>query len=304
MEIRQLERFLAVLDHGSLARAAKALGLTQQALSTSLANLEQDLGVRLFDRTPGGITRPTSYGQALVRHARSQLAGAARARDELRFLSEGRTGTVTIGVGEAFAGSVIVAALAAVQRRIPDVRINLIEGYSELLRHRLYAGEFDFIAAGVSAFELSEDFTREQIYATDDVIVVGPGHPLARKRKLRLADLQGYPWLVPYSRPSDLNVIVEAFVSENLEPPTRLIGSDAYRLGMQLLTATDLLLMVSPALVGPELASRPPKLVQLKIDHPTVRRNASLIYSRERPMTAQAQILLDELRQCAREAYG
>ena len=296
MELRQLKRFLAVYDQGSLVLAAKSLGLTQQALSASLANLEEELGLRLFDRSPGGVTRATDYGETLVRHARAQVAADGRALEELRSVREAHSGSVTVGVGEAFAGEIIVAAVTALQARRPEVRVNLIEGYSEQLQHRLYDGEFDFIAAGVSAFELEGDFVREQIYTSDDVIVCRADHPLASRQRLKLADLQGYPWLVPYSRASDLNAIVEAFVAENLEPPTRIIGSDAYRIGMRLLSRTDVLMMVSPALVEPELSDHGPRLSQLKIDRPTVRRHASLIYPRHRPLTPPAQMLLDEVR--------
>jgi DNA-binding transcriptional LysR family regulator len=304
MELKQLERFLAVYDQGSLAQAAKTLGLTQQALSATLANLEESLDTRLFDRAPGGVTRATAAGEALVTHARAQLAADTRAVDAIRDISEGRTGSVTIGVGEAFAGQIIVDAVMRLQDRHPQVRVNLIEGYSEQLRYRLYDGEFDFIAAGVSAFELEPEFTREQIYSTDDVIVCRSDHPLAQRKKLKLADLCGYGWLVPYSRPSDLNTIVDTFVAHNLEPPTRLIGSDAYRIGMQLLARSDLLLMVSPALLEPELDGDGPLLCRLNVGKPTIRRHASLIYPRNRPMTAQAQLLLDEVRREAREYDG
>lgn len=302
MEHRQLERFLAVIDHGSLVAAARHLHLTQQALSASLANLEQDLGVRLFDRSPGGITQPTAHGQALVRHARSQLAGAERARQELLNLSDGQTGTVTVGLGESFAGDIIAAALMRFRELRPGIRVNLIEGYSEKLRHRLYEGEFDFIAAGVSAYELAEGFTREVIYSTNDVIAVRPEHPLARRRSLTLKDLQGFTWLVPYSRPTDLEVIVEAFVAENLEPPRRIIGSDAYRIGLQLQLASDLLIMVSPAVIAPELARRPATLKVLPIAKPTVQRNASLIFPSDRPLTPPAALLLEEVRKVTRTA--
>jgi DNA-binding transcriptional LysR family regulator len=296
MELRQLERFLAVYDHGSLAHAAKILGLTQQALSASLSNLEEALGVRLFDRSPGGVTRATVCGDALVPHARAQIAADRRAQEELRSISEGKRGTITIGVGEAFAGDIIAAAVGELQAHQPHVRVNLVEGYSDQLCHRLYDGEFDFIAAGVSAFELDPDFEREQIYASDDIVVCRVNHPLTKKRRLRLADLQGYPWLVPYSRPSDLEAIVEAFAAEDLEPPTRLIGSDAYRLGMQLLMQNDLLMMVAPALVAPELSRQPQTLAQLRIKRPTIRRNASLIYPRKRPISPPAQQLLEKVR--------
>lgn len=302
MEHRQLERFLAVIDHGSLVAAARQLQLTQQALSASLANLEQELGVRLFDRSPGGVTRPTAHGLALVRHARAQLAGAERARQELRSLSEGHSGTVTVGLGESFAGDIIAAAVLRFREARPDVRVNLIEGYSEKLRHRLYDGEFDFIAAGVSAYELAAGFTRDVIYTTNDVIAVRPEHPLARRRSLALADLVGHAWLVPYSRPTDLEVIVDAFAAENLEPPRRIVGSDAYRIGMQLMLESDLLLMVSPALIAPELGRRPAALRVLPLDRPTVQRNASLIYPSDRPMTPPAALLLEEVRQVARRA--
>ncbi|MEO7385336.1 MAG: LysR family transcriptional regulator [Gammaproteobacteria bacterium] len=299
MEHRQLERFLAVIDHGSLVAAARHLSLTQQALSASLATLEQHLAVRLFDRSPGGITQPTPHGRALVRHARAQIAGAERARQELLNLSDGRTGTVTVGLGESFAGDLIAQAVLRFRKLRPGIRINLIEGYSEKLRHRLYDGEFDFIAAGVSAYELAEGFARDVIYSTNDVIAARPQHPLAGRRTLTVKDLEGYAWLVPYSRPGDLEVIVEAFVAENLEPPRRIVGSDAYRIGMELLLASDLLIMVSPVLIAPELARRPAVLKVLPIDKPTVQRNASLIYPSDRPLTPPAALLLDEVRHIA-----
>ena len=301
MDHRQLERFLAVVDHGSLAAAARYLHLTQQALSASIARLEEDLGARLFDRSPGGITAPTQHGQAFIRHARAQLAGAVRAVQEMRFISEGLTGTVTIGLGESFAGEIIVEAVKQFCSTRPDVRVNLIEGYSDKLRQRLYNGEFDFIAAGVSGYNLDEGFNREVIYSTSDVIAARPEHPLARRRSLELKDLQGYGWLVPYSRPADLDVIVSTFVAAGLEPPKTIIGSDAYRIGMQLLVSTDLLIMVSPALIKPELNRKPVLLKVLKIGQPAVRRDASLIYSAARPLTPAAACLLNEVRGVAQQ---
>lgn len=300
MDPKLLERFLAVIEHGSLAAAARHLELTQQALSVSLANLEQDLGVRLFDRSPGGTTRPTAHGTALVTHARAQLAGAARAREALRNLSEGRSGTVTVGLGESFAGAIIARAVMSFREHRPNVRVNLVEGYSDKLRHRLYDGEFDFIAAGVSAYELADGHTREVIYSTNDVVACRPEHPLASRRKLSLRDLEGHAWLVPYSRPADLDVINAAFVAEKLEPPRHVVASDAYRIGMHLLCGSDLLIMVSPALIAPELGRKPPALKVLNIDRPTVQRNASLIFPSTRPLSPPAALLLDHVRQVVR----
>jgi DNA-binding transcriptional LysR family regulator len=304
MENRELERFLAVVDHGSLVKAARHLKVTQQTLSSSLARLEKELEVRLFDRKPGGITLPTLYGKALVRHARSQLAAAHRTRQEMLNLKEGNIGTVTIGLGESFDGDIILDALLRFRKARPGIRVNLVEGYSDKLQHRLYDGEFDFIAAGVSAFELADGYTREVIYSLNDVVAVRPEHPLASRKTLKLSDLQDYSWLIPYSRPADLHQIVEAFVAEGLEPPRNFIGSDAYRIGLQLLLSSDLLIMVSPALVAFELSREPPVLKILNIKQPTVRRNASLIFSAERPITPAAELLLQEVREAAQRSKG
>jgi LysR family transcriptional regulator, regulator for genes of the gallate degradation pathway len=215
-------------------------------------------------------------------------------------MHDAEAGTVTIAVGESFAGDIIAGAISRWHRTRPNVRINLVEGYSEYLQQRLYDGEFDFIAAGVSTFQLADGFVREPIYSANDVIVARSSHPLAGRRGLELVDLAGYTWLVPYSRQTDLSVIVEAFVAARLEPPRSVIGSDAYRIGMQLMFDNDWLLMVSPALIGTEPTSGRRALVTIAIDEPTVRRNASLVYSKTRPLTPQAASLLEEIRIAAR----
>lgn len=303
MELRQLERFLAVVDHGTLAAAARELGLTQQALSASLSGLERELDVRLFDRGPGGITKLTAYGEALVSHARAQMAADRRAREALRGLAEAETGTVTVGIGETFAGDIIAPAVSRLHAERPGLRINLIEGYSEQILERLYDGEFDFVAVGVGDFALREGFRAEVIYSANDVVACRPGHPLAGKRRVRLADLADYTWVVPYSRPSDVEVITETFVAAGLEPPARFIGSDAYRIGMKLLAANDFLLMTSPALVTSRMAKETWGVHILPIDRPTVRRNASLVTPTERPMTPAAAAMLAEVRAAA-ASYG
>ena len=89
-------------------------------------------------------------------------------------------------------------------------------------------------------------------------------------------------------------------------PPFNIerLGSDAYRIGMQLMLSSDLLIMVSPALIAPELNARPAALKALKIAEPAVRRDASLIYPSDRPLTPAAGMLLDEVRRVAKEHYG
>lgn len=301
MEIRQLERFLAVIEHGSLSAAAKQLGLTQQALSTSISKLEKEIDLRLFDRAPGGITRPTPYGRALVRHARSQIAAIARAEQELHAIHDATGGTITIGIGESFASEITASAVTRLHSMRPEIRINLIEGYSELLLERLRDGEFDFVAGGTGGIHPPDDLVHELLYSSDDVVVARSGHPLAGRKNLQLKDLQDYTWLVPYSRTSDLSVIVDTFVSERLDPPKRIIGTDAYMVGMHLMLTSDFLIMTTPGLIGRQFGGSTGLLEVLDIDRPTVRRHAHLIYPAERPMSPAAAVLLQEVRDACEE---
>ena len=301
MEIRQLERFLAVIDTGSLSAAAKQLGLTQQALSVSITKLEIAIELRLFDRAPGGVTKPTPYGRALVRHARSQLAAIDRAEQELHAIRDATRGTITVGIGEAFAGDIVASAVTRLHSMRPEIRINLIEGYSEFLLERLREGEFDFVAGGTGGLHPPDDLVQELVYSNDDVVAARAEHPLAGRKNLQLKDLQDYTWLVPYSRTSDLNVITDTFVSERLDPPKRIIGTDAYMIGMNLMLTNDFLIMTAPGLIGRQFGGNTSLLEVLDINRPTVRRHAYLIYSADRPMSPAAAVLLQEARDACEE---
>jgi DNA-binding transcriptional LysR family regulator len=293
MELRQLERFLAVVEAGSLAGAARQLQLTQQAVSASLQTLETDIGLRLLDRQPGGTTRLTEFGRALLPHARAQLAADERARRSIASLATAHSGTATIGIGETFAGDIIAEAVNRLLAERPALRVNLVEGYSEHLLQRLEAGEFDFIAAGISAQVLPAGLAAKVVYHARDVIACRRDHPLCKRRRLSLADLSPYPWLVPYSRPSDMDAIVSAFAAEGLTPPTRFTGTDAYRIGMKLLAKGDFLIMTSPALLSSGLAREHYGLRILPIDKPSVLRTASLVHSEVHPLTPAATLLFD-----------
>ncbi len=294
MELKQLSRFLAIVETGSLAAAARSLGLTQQALSASMARLEQDLNVTLLDRGPGGATTLNQFGQALLPFARSQLAADERARAAVAAIAAAEVGTVTIGIGETFAGDIVADAFIELYETRPRLRVNLVEGYSEILLKRFYQGDFDFVAVAVDDYSLRAGYRAEPIYTTNDIVACRPGHPLTRKASLTLADLQGYGWLVPYSRPSDTDVIIDAFEQEGLTPPDQFVGSDAYRVGMKILARSNLLLMTSPALVANRFINNAFNI--LPIDRPTIRRKASLVLDNNRPLTPAAQAMLDNVR--------
>lgn len=298
MEIKQLQRFLAVVENGSLARAARALGLTQQALGVTISNLEREMDVILLDRGPGGVTRPTAYGAMLVRHAKAILSAADRAVDDLHAFRDSRSGQVVVGCGESFAPEIVAEAVSRLRADRPDVSITLLEGYSEDLHARMLHGEIDFVA-GADVGGASEELLRLPIYSCRDVVVVRAEHPLAGRRNLTLSDLQPYAWMAPAARPSDHEAIVEAFRRSGLQPPTRFVFSDAFNVGLHLIMRENYMFMISPAFIEGPLVERYDVLVKLDIDEPTVERRASLTYTRNTELNPTALLLIEEIRSAA-----
>ncbi len=303
MEIKQLKRFLAIVDEGSFASAASRLELTPQALSTVVANLEKDIGMRLFDRTRGGTTVLTQYGRALVPHARAQVRAERRALEELYALRDAGGGSVSVGIAEAFSRQVMAAAVARLHHEHPDIRIHLYEDYTEALLEKLWRGEVDFVAGSAGTPDaMSSTIIVEPLYSRNDVIVARKNHPLMQRDSLTLKDLQPYTWLVPAKREVEQQVIIDAFLSENLTPPDRFIWSDALSLGTYLLLREDYLIMTAPALIGQ--TGDHTLLQQLPIDRPTIRRVASLCYLDQTVFSPAVTTLIDAIRSLSTDVRG
>src|SRR5512138_2365842 len=97
IKTRQLMLLIAIGDEGNIHRAAEVLLVSQPAASKLLKDLEDALGVTLFERLPRGM-RPTWYGEAMIRHARMALSSLNQAHDEVQALKAGRFGQVSVGV--------------------------------------------------------------------------------------------------------------------------------------------------------------------------------------------------------------
>ena len=127
MDTRRLKHFLAVYQHGSIGQAAEALLLTQPALSKSIRQLERDLNVTLFERTPLGVV-PTVYGEALAVHARVIQAELLTAETELSTLKGTSRGKVTVGIGPSIAVNLMPAATLLLAERAPGIHVTVVEG--------------------------------------------------------------------------------------------------------------------------------------------------------------------------------
>ena len=197
MEIRQLEHFVAAVEHGTLRAAAEACHISQPGLSMSLHRLERFLGVALFERRPRGVV-PTPYGDALFRHARIVLAHLRHATGEIEALRGDGASELRIGVGASFMNRALARAVARLLEARPGFSLHVEEGVAEDQIPRVAAGELDLALGRFPSTAPHPDLVYETLHRRELCAWVRAEHPLSRRRKRpRLADLVSHRWIVP-----------------------------------------------------------------------------------------------------------
>lgn len=188
---RDLRQILAVAEHGSIRRAAAALGMTQPGLSKNIRQVEERLGVTLFSRSTGGA-RMTPAGNELIVRGRRVLLDLEAIEYDLSQLGRGEEGAVTIGLGGLMAFMIGPSLAAEVAQSYPGISLSIEVGDSAAFVPRVQAGALDFSCGHIEDTEIPPTLQARQIYEHELIYFVREGHPLTQKPEVRMADLRGY----------------------------------------------------------------------------------------------------------------
>lgn len=293
MDLVNVSRFLAVIDAKTFAKAAKAVGVTPQAIAFSIAKLERELAVSLFERESGGVTKPTEYARALEDYARTLVLNERRAFQAVRSLKDAETGWLRLGVGETMTGSTIAQLIADIVAELPNVKIALLENYTDRLIERMANGEIDLIAGSpISGVDHSDNLTQHILFEATDIIIARSAHPLAGKPTVTLKDMQDFTWLVPHARHDTYDAIVRAYLRKELEPPKSFIFSDAPTVGQALMQSNDYLMLSPPDMAHLEDDGG---MVRIAASQPALTRTACLIYPADRPLSELTKLARDRI---------
>jgi DNA-binding transcriptional LysR family regulator len=191
MNIEDVRAFVAVVDMGSVGRAALRLNLTQPAVSRRVQRLEESLGMTLLDRD-SKPARPTRAGEAAYGRCMAVLrATEALTRDSLTALA---AGPLRIGVSSGIAESVFASALDALRASHPATALHLAAGRSAELRRQTAEGLIDAAVIMARPDRPLEEPGAEMLGSERVVVVAGPG--VAAGSPCRLADLAGVSWVI------------------------------------------------------------------------------------------------------------
>jgi len=198
--IRQIEHALAVLDHGSVARASEALGIAQPTVSASLAKLEDIIGIRLFIRHHASGVSPSPQGRQFLAEARNLLSHAQDLQRESAAAGTAIAGTLTIGSFATIAPVFAPQLIAGFVEQHPNVTVKLEEGTQEFLLQGLRSGRFD--AALLYDVDMPEDLSLTRLGAFIPYMLLPGGHPLSAQERVWLKDVANEPLILLDVAPS------------------------------------------------------------------------------------------------------
>jgi len=190
VELRQLSSFVAVAEELHFRRAAERLHLAQPSVSQHIRGLEAELGVELFERNRRGAAL-TAAGDALLPEARDLLAHAEGAAAIARSTGIGERGRLRLSLTRSLTGGIAGAIVAAYRKRYPEVELELSVGNTMLHIEQLLEGDID---VGFVRPPLEQPGLEELVLGREPMVCVLPkGHPLAKRGRVRPADLHDEP---------------------------------------------------------------------------------------------------------------
>ena len=219
MELRQLRHFQEIVRCASFGQAAEKLNITQPALSKSMRNLEESLGVQLLERHPSGVT-PTDYGRVFLDYAALVTGELERAVDELQAMKGRGRGVVRVGAGTTLMKYLLPQAVRRFMAQDASNSVNVRQGLKDDLLALLRRGDVDVIVGSVNP-EASDDDLRQELVLEDRIAVVCDGsHPLATATgPVSLENLGQSQWVLPEVSEPEGERLARAFRSAGLAGP-------------------------------------------------------------------------------------
>lgn len=302
MDPQKLQHFLSVYDTGSFSRAAALNNVSQQAVSKSVAKLEESLAVKLFERGAFGA-EPNSFGHALARRAKVITAEARLAAAEISALRGADRGYVRIGLGWSFLPRIAPILIDRFSERQPGITLSITSGDSKTLHQKLLQGDVEFVASAPPAdMNIDDAIETEELFDDRDVIMMRRGHPLADKADLTLEDLASQTWLASMQLREQWERICNIFLAAGLSPPAKYVDIDSVILAKSTLLQSNSIMLMAKELVATETEREDYFLVE---DTPfSNSRNAFLAFRRNSVLQPAAQSLKNELLAACRSVVG
>ncbi|MEV0067855.1 LysR substrate-binding domain-containing protein [Amycolatopsis sp. NPDC050768] len=237
LKIRHLLLVDAIARRGTLVAAADDLNITQPAATRTLRELEEILGVALYDRNPRGLL-PTPFSEAFAAHARAVVSQIRQAGKHVAQLRDADRGTVAIGIHLTGSNALVPRAVEVLKARHPLLTVELTEALPRRMLSELGSGRLDLVVGRLTQ-PTDEHFIRLPLHEEAVSLVVRAEHPLAGREGIDASELSGYPWIFPDADARLRGELDQFFSARGIPLPVNRVETTAYLAVRHLLLATD-----------------------------------------------------------------
>jgi DNA-binding transcriptional LysR family regulator len=295
ISLHDLRVLVAVVETGSMGRAARRLATSQPAVSRAISDLEHALGVRLLDRGRQGV-EPTAYGRALVARGLAIFDELTQGIGDIGFLADPTAGQLRIGASIAVAVGLVAAVIDRLSAQHPRLAFDLLSTDTTSAFQSLARREVDLLVVHLVAPLADETMQTEVLFDDPHVVVAAAGSPWARRRRVGLADLMDAPWMLPRPDAPYGSVVAEAFRTSGLPMPRTVVLSTLPVRSVLLTTGRYLSMIPRVALQFPLPG---PALKVLPIELPSTPRPLAIVTLKNRTLSPVAHTFIDGARRIA-----
>jgi len=288
MNFRQMQYFAAVYEEGTFSRAAERENGTQSGLSQQIRNLEDRLKVRLFERTPHGVT-PTAAGAEYYARCVPILQSVHAAEQHMAELRGSLSGTIRAGLIPSLTKGALAGVLTQFTRDHPYVDFRIVEAYSQPLTDQVIAGELDFAVVPVMPETSVPGLTRRVLAREQELLLSGPALGLTNMARLPLAEISGLKLVLPSPANSRRPYLASQIASAGVVPE-RIIDLDGMTGTLEFVAESDWATILPVTNCIAEVAGT--RLTVNPIVKPEINFEFILIEPSRRPLSAAARAFI------------
>lgn len=293
LDPKRLIELLAIADAGSFTKAAASRRVSQPALSSSMALLEKDLGVRVLERSRNGAVL-TDYGRMLATHAQALTSLLARAANDVRLKKQGLEGLLAVGASPLACAALVPNAVAQLYKESAGIRVHIHERPDDRLLYGLSTGELDVVVSPAGPKGDPRDIVSGTLMRDIAVVIMRRRHPLARRKHIALSELRGSQWVLPDENTAMWRHTEVLFAAESEPWPASYVSTNSVLALRSLIMRSGCVTVSLPHLMKMELATG--QLVGVPLHKPQFRHEIVLRTRRDQALSPLAERFVTVLR--------
>ena len=302
LKLRDLHILLAVAESGSMAKASERLAITHPVVSKTISDLEQSLGVRLFDRTAQGVEL-TTYGQALLKCGLTVFDELRQGIKQIESLADPNSGELRIGCPEIMIAGVLPALAEQFLKQHSKVRPHVVHADTALRQFdELRKRNVELLIGRLPRPFVEEDLIADELFDEPFLAFSGIDSRWARRRQINVADLIDEPWVLPPYDSTPGMLIAQFFRSHGLQPPRARLATLSVQLTVALVSSGQYVGLLPASVL--RFSARRLSLKILPVKASTERTAAGIITVKGRTLSPLAERFVRCARDMARSMSG